>query len=203
MFQTLINIITCKKNTPNEEIGYDNEVSLQKVCSKPPTRNIPKINPEFQEEFETLDGETWFKSSVQPRWTPLPKKATINGRHVAIFQNKNGIIPHVIDNSCYHAGGNLSKTENIEDIEGQSCISCPLHGYMFSLETGDRFIRNVSFKKDDKTGKLKPVVGDWESDGVKQRVHKAKLDSEGYLWICLNLKGDVPSDKFCPNNKFT
>jgi nitrite reductase/ring-hydroxylating ferredoxin subunit len=40
-------------------------------------------------------------------------------------------VPVAIEDACNHGGASLSEGSRDED-----CVSCPLHGYVFSLRTG-------------------------------------------------------------------
>lgn len=42
---------------------------------------------------------------------------------------------YALANSCSHAGVGIVDSD-IEDIDGQLCITCPGHGYMFDIKTG-------------------------------------------------------------------
>lgn len=163
-----------------------------------------RINVGYDLEKIVIDDIIWFKTSFRSNEGQFPASVEIDGRPVAIFENNKGGPPHVIDNNCYHAGGNLSKPYDVEEIAGETCIRCPLHRYVISIESGDVFSQGVTFKKDEVTGKLIPTIGDWASQGQKQRVHKSKIDEDGYLLISLNLEGTMNSDNFanmkkCPN----
>jgi nitrite reductase (NADH) small subunit len=58
------------------------------------------------------------------------KYVEIGGFQLAVVLNKGAVF--VTDNTCPHAGGNLS-AGHIED----DCIICPWHAWPFNLQTGE------------------------------------------------------------------
>ena len=58
---------------------------------------------------------------------------TVDGKEVALF-NVAGQI-HAVTNRCPHRSGPLAKGK-VETAEGKPAIRCPLHGWLFELETG-------------------------------------------------------------------
>uniref|UniRef100_A0A0G4HFE0 Rieske domain-containing protein n=1 Tax=Chromera velia CCMP2878 TaxID=1169474 RepID=A0A0G4HFE0_9ALVE len=125
---------------------------------------------------------------------------SLAGRAVAIFEDRRAGAEAVyaIDEHCYHAGGPLHKAHgDIEDILNEPCIRCPLHNYIISLKSGHSFYQPCTFEKTPE-GKLKPIVGDWTSKGVKQRVHEVKLEGEQIMVrLVLNEpEKEVDADKF-------
>jgi nitrite reductase/ring-hydroxylating ferredoxin subunit len=58
------------------------------------------------------------------------KYVEIDGFQLAVFLHEGHV--HVIDNTCPHAGGNLSGG-HVED----GCAVCPLHQWAFRLESGE------------------------------------------------------------------
>ncbi len=54
----------------------------------------------------------------------------IDGYQLAVFLDGGNVF--VIDNTCPHAGGNLAAGE----IK-QGCAVCPVHHWMFKLDTGE------------------------------------------------------------------
>jgi nitrite reductase/ring-hydroxylating ferredoxin subunit len=57
------------------------------------------------------------------------KYVEISGFQLAVFRQGDGV--HVIDNTCPHAGGNLS-AGFVED----GCAVCPWHYWAFRLDNG-------------------------------------------------------------------
>jgi nitrite reductase/ring-hydroxylating ferredoxin subunit len=49
--------------------------------------------------------------------------------HVLVAWGGDG--PHAIEDACNHAGASLAEGSRDGD-----CVTCPLHGYIFSLTTG-------------------------------------------------------------------
>lgn len=53
----------------------------------------------------------------------------------------------------------------MQDINGQACVTCPWHKYKINLETGEGLYKARN--------RLEPSpTPQWESAGVKQRIHK-------------------------------
>eukprot|EP00388_Colpodella_angusta_P003545 GDKJ01012490.1.p1 GENE.GDKJ01012490.1~~GDKJ01012490.1.p1 ORF type:complete len:175 (-),score=16.28 GDKJ01012490.1:39-563(-) len=155
----------------------------------------PRILISHDHEYKTIEGRKWYKLSMSISNAVFPANFEIENRSLALFQNPRTGILHLIDNNCYHAGGNLSKAHDIEEIANNACIRCPLHNYVISIESGEAFSQPVTFTK-DASGKMIPHVQGWESQGQKQRVHDVQVDESGHIWVSLNLEGTIHSDKF-------
>lgn len=56
---------------------------------------------------------------------------TIDGRRIAIFRLPGGWA--AIDAACPHRGGPLG-----DGLVADRCVTCPLHGRRFDLETGEQ-----------------------------------------------------------------
>jgi nitrite reductase (NADH) small subunit len=57
------------------------------------------------------------------------RSVTVQDRRIAIFRLPTGLA--AIDAHCPHAAGPLA-----DGIVADSCVTCPLHGRRFDLETG-------------------------------------------------------------------
>ena len=57
------------------------------------------------------------------------RSVTIEGRRIAVFRTPGGF--RAIDHACPHAGGPLA-----DGIVAGGCVTCPLHGLRFDLDTG-------------------------------------------------------------------
>jgi nitrite reductase (NADH) small subunit len=57
------------------------------------------------------------------------RSVTVAGRRIAVFRTPDGF--RAIDGRCPHAGGPLA-----DGIVADRCVTCPLHGLRFDLETG-------------------------------------------------------------------
>jgi nitrite reductase (NADH) small subunit len=78
-------------------------------------------------------------SAVAATWTrvgtihdvPLleGRSTTVDGRRIAVFRLLDGFA--AIDAHCPHANGPLA-----DGIVADACVTCPLHGRRFDLETG-------------------------------------------------------------------
>ena len=56
-------------------------------------------------------------------------RSTVDGRRIAVFHLLDGFA--AIDAHCPHADGPLA-----DGIVADACVTCPLHGRRFDLETG-------------------------------------------------------------------
>ena len=57
------------------------------------------------------------------------RSVTIAGRRIAVFRTPDGF--RAIDGRCPHAAGPLA-----DGIVADRCVTCPLHGLRFDLDTG-------------------------------------------------------------------
>jgi nitrite reductase (NADH) small subunit len=101
---------------------------------------------------------------ANPTWTlvgriediPLleGRSTSVDGRRIAIFRLLDGF--KAIDARCPHAAGPLA-----DGIVADSCVTCPLHGRRFDLDSGEAL------------------------NGPEQvSVHEVRV-SEGELWVRL------------------
>ncbi|CCW64328.1 unnamed protein product [Phytomonas sp. EM1] len=98
---------------------------------------------------------------------------------------------YAIDNACYHHGGPLLQGD-IEDFGGHLCIECPWHRYKIALDTGEGLY--VSLELPPSGGKPKSTI---RSKGCKQRVHKVSVDSQGEVYLIVDLSGPyIESDRY-------
>jgi nitrite reductase (NADH) small subunit len=58
------------------------------------------------------------------------RSVEVDGRRLAVFRTPTGY--HAIDHACPHAGGPLA-----DGIVAGGCVTCPLHGLRFDLDTGE------------------------------------------------------------------
>ncbi|NXE79069.1 RFESD protein, partial [Cochlearius cochlearius] len=90
--------------------------------------------------------------------------AKASGREVVVFYHEGKF--HAMDSRCYRKI--LART--ISDINGQACVTCPWHKYKIALETGEGLY--------EAKNRLQPSpTPQWESAGVKQRIHKVTIDN--------------------------
>ena len=57
------------------------------------------------------------------------RSVLVGGQRIAVFRTADGF--RAIDQACPHAGGPLS-----DGIVAGGCVTCPLHGLRFDLQTG-------------------------------------------------------------------
>jgi nitrite reductase (NADH) small subunit len=58
------------------------------------------------------------------------RSVDVGGRRIAVFRMADAF--RAIDHACPHAGGPLA-----DGIVAGGCVTCPLHGLRFDLETGE------------------------------------------------------------------
>ena len=58
------------------------------------------------------------------------RSVTVAGRRIAVFRTPEGF--RALDHACPHAGGPLA-----DGIVADRCVTCPLHGWRFDLDTGE------------------------------------------------------------------
>jgi nitrite reductase (NADH) small subunit len=62
---------------------------------------------------------------------PLEGRSVVAaGRRIAVFRTADGW--RALDGACPHEGGPLA-----DGIVADRCVTCPLHGWRFDLDTGD------------------------------------------------------------------
>lgn len=83
---------------------------------------------------------------------------------------------------------------DIEDINGEACIRCPMHKYIISLETGHSFYEAVDVIPQPTGQPLIKSLG-FKSKGLKQRCHQVAV-REGRVLVQLDTGGEVESDKY-------
>ncbi|KAK1934909.1 hypothetical protein X943_003023 [Babesia divergens] len=112
---------------------------------------------------------------------------------VAVFTHVGRFF--AIDANCYHSAGPLEQhVGDIEDINGEPCIRCPLHQYIISLETGHSFYEAVEVIRQPQG---KPIIRSlgFKSKGYKQRCHRTMV-RDGRLLVQLDESEEVDSDKY-------
>ncbi len=58
------------------------------------------------------------------------RSVVVGGRRVAVFRTLHGW--RALGGTCPHAGGPLA-----DGIVSERCVTCPLHGWRFDLDTGE------------------------------------------------------------------
>ncbi|MCC7196522.1 MAG: Rieske (2Fe-2S) protein [Gemmatimonadaceae bacterium] len=86
----------------------------------------------------------------------------IAGREIAVFVLGQPPTPHVIDNACPHANGNLSAGACTAEV-----VACPWHDWRFDLRTGACV----------------------DSPKVRVRRYKAEI-RDGEVWVDLDSAGE-------------
>lgn len=91
-------------------------------------------------EIASTDGTPTATTSLRPLSTPDRVAATVEGikSEVVVFLTDDG--PRAIANECVHRGMPLEAAELLSDhdkhAEGTTCIRCPFHGLIVSLDSG-------------------------------------------------------------------
>jgi len=57
------------------------------------------------------------------------RSVTVDGRRIAVFRTPEGW--RAVEGACPHRGGPLA-----DGIVADRCVTCPLHGWRFDLDTG-------------------------------------------------------------------
>ena len=79
-------------------------------------------------------GYRWRGPAADGRPPALGVRVSAGGRQLAIFKHKGE--PIVCDAVCPHSGGQI-ELGDIEEHNGELCITCPRHGFLFSASTGE------------------------------------------------------------------
>eukprot|EP00920_Eleutheroschizon_duboscqi_P036332 GHVT01087701.1.p2 GENE.GHVT01087701.1~~GHVT01087701.1.p2 ORF type:complete len:129 (-),score=15.85 GHVT01087701.1:1381-1767(-) len=86
------------------------------------------------------NGDRWHAGWSVRDLIQYPRRLHIDGRAVGLWYHEG--TAYAMDANCYHAGGALENAvRDIEDIDGQKCIRCPMHQYIISLDTGEGFFQ--------------------------------------------------------------
>ena len=78
------------------------------------------------------------------------RNVTVDGRRIAVFRTPEGW--RAIGGSCPHQGGPLA-----DGIVADHCVTCPLHGWRFDLDTGEAVNGDASvelFEVTERAGEL-------------------------------------------------
>ncbi|HYM55080.1 MAG TPA: Rieske 2Fe-2S domain-containing protein [Solirubrobacteraceae bacterium] len=59
------------------------------------------------------------------------RRVTVGDRRIAVFRTEDGL--HAVGADCPHADGPLQ-----DGLVADGCVTCPLHGWRFSLLTGEQ-----------------------------------------------------------------
>ncbi|GBE59786.1 Rieske domain-containing protein [Babesia ovata] len=122
-----------------------------------------------------------------------PRRLAVGGRKVAVFQHGDRFF--AIDANCYHAAGRLEEhSEDIEEVNGEPCVRCPMHKYVISLSSGHSFYEAVEVLRKPGGPPSFRSLG-FKSKGLKQRCHYAKVEGNRLL-IRLAGDGEVESDRY-------
>mmetsp|Transcript_11465 Transcript_11465/g.16358 ORF Transcript_11465/g.16358 Transcript_11465/m.16358 type:complete len:156 (+) Transcript_11465:34-501(+) len=113
-------------------------------------------------------------------------KVDIEGRSISVFRHHGEL--YALDHHCYHAGGPLSSSGDIEDLKLKGathpCVVCPWHKYKISLKTGEGIYKHV----DPFSSRPKAVI---KSRGKKQRKHEVFDTEDGRVMIAVNTAEDI------------
>lgn len=82
----------------------------------------------------------------------------------------------------------------LQDIDGQACIVCPWHKFKITLETGEGLYEGINPLEPSPTPQ-------WQSKGVKQRIHKVTIDNGNVYVSPPDLSVSFDSDYFADKYK--
>lgn len=94
-----------------------------------------------------------------------------------------------IDSTCFHTGGPLALGD-IEEVQGEDCISCPWHSYKISLSNGAKFYQSMDMNHQNKL-----VPAGWKKKEKCQRVHKVEIKNQE-IFVEINTDGVYDSDNY-------
>ncbi|KAJ8901461.1 hypothetical protein NDN08_007307 [Rhodosorus marinus] len=100
---------------------------------------------------------------------------TVSGRRIGLVRTADGNL-HALDAICYHMGGPLVASGDLEEIGTRQCLKCPWHKYLLDIRTGEGLYRDLDFT--------------WSSKGVKQRIHEVEERSTG-VFVRLKEEGSI------------
>ncbi|KFQ92453.1 Rieske domain-containing protein, partial [Nipponia nippon] len=120
--------------------------------------------------------------------------AKVNGREVVVFYHEGKF--HAMDSRCYRKifAHMSSMLQQLSDIDGQACIVCPWHKYKITLETGEGLYEGINPLEPSPTPQ-------WQSKGVKQRIHKVTIDNGNVYVSPPDLSVSFDSDYFADKYK--
>ncbi|KFQ53874.1 Rieske domain-containing protein, partial [Pelecanus crispus] len=122
----------------------------------------------------------------------------VNGREVVVFYHEGKF--HAMDSRCYRKlfAHMISMLQQLSiksaDINGQACIVCPWHKYKITLETGEGLYEGINPLEPSPTPQ-------WQSKGVKQRIHKVTIDNGNVYVSPPDLSVRFDSDYFADKYK--
>jgi nitrite reductase (NADH) small subunit len=98
--------------------------------------------------FADTETVTWIAVGAAadvPLWEG--RRVTVEGQRIAVFHTDAGF--HAVDGDCPHSAGPLQ-----DGLVADDCVTCPLHGWRFSLGTGER----IGGGEDDPSLRVYPVI---------------------------------------------
>ncbi len=113
---------------------------------------------------------------------------SVANRKVTLLKHKGKL--YCIDSTCYHTGGPLGVGE-IEEMAGKTCIKCPWHSYLVTLDEGGKLYESLVMGPDKKL-----VSGGLKMKTQAQRVHAVERRADG-VYIRLHTEGMWDSDQYC------
>ncbi|KFO99548.1 Rieske domain-containing protein, partial [Calypte anna] len=125
--------------------------------------------------------------------------ARVNGREIVVFYHQGKF--HALDSRCYRkifASDDLIYlfffSSPLQDINGHACIICPWHKYVITLDTGEGLYEGINPLEPSPTPQ-------WQSKGVKQRVHEVTVDNGNVYVSPPDLSVSFDSDYFADKYK--
>lgn len=119
------------------------------------------------------------------------KKAIIFGKDVIVTRSADGSQINVLDAYCPHMGVHIGISGQVTQIDGQSCVECPFHGWTFRASDGQCV--KIPYQKNSSKSTIpkQARLGTWLC---------AEVDNFIYVWHHTDNQTEstydiIPSDK--------
>lgn len=171
--------------------GARNSVLPAPVRKPAPGGKPPQEEEKYQRKHEKRTKELkdrsgylknqWYAVALSDKVGKDPYKVQLCGKEMVIFRGDNDEV-HCIDNACPHRGAPLSQGW-ISKKAGQTCITCPYHGWAMD---GDSVIRDVP---------AAAHKGEWPKRPLSDAYHVE--DKGGFIWLFYG-SNTLPADERPP-----
>lgn len=106
--------------------------------------------------FEVADMEKVGGTDLVPKRPGARTLLTVSGRRIGLVRTADGNL-HALDAICYHMGGPLVASGDLEEIGTRQCLKCPWHKYLLDIRTGEGLYRDLDFKWSSKGVGAQPL----------------------------------------------
>ncbi|GIX66268.1 rieske [2fe-2s] domain-containing protein [Babesia caballi] len=158
------------------------------------------------ERFElVVSGSDFVDVGAASEFEGRSRRIVVAGRSVAVFSHGGRFF--ALDANCYHSAGRLEEVGpaapagnlsqhagDIEDVNGEPCVRCPLHKYIISLSSGHSFYEAVAVHRRPAGPPIIESLG-FKSKGPRQRCHRVEV-RHGRLLIQLGGGPPLDSDRY-------